>query len=376
MILRVAQNDMIQRSMHRAHTEQQPVKIAVMEPAARSLRVLDLSFNYPHIAESYIDAEIRHLLACGVQVFAWSNQVAPAPGPVPDGVEMAVGEPIAPIVARFVPDIIHLHWLMWDQSALDVLASFGKPLTARVHTDTTRERLQMYCAHPAVRRVYTYPGDSERFDFFHEKLTALPVVIERQPVLDVPRDRRLILRAASLSPRDQAMMVALAHRLPEYRVVMCLADNAHTGANGTVEAINAAITALKPNNLSVLWNVSPGEMARWYANAGLYVHTFPADKIAAMPVSIGQALSAGCYTLVRNQPRLARMVGAAGAVYESIDALVNHIRATQHWSDDAWAAHEAASRAEGEKYCADQAVAPMLKDWLQWTHLGASSGRV
>ena len=337
-----------------------------MRSVTRGLRVLDLSFNYPHIAESYIDAEIRHLLGCGVQVFAWSSQPAPAPGPVPDGVEMAVGGPIAPIVARFQPDIIHLHWLMWNQNALDVLAAFGKPMTARVHTDTTRERLQMYCAHPAVRRVYIYPGDSERFDFAHDKLRALPVVIERHPVLNVVRDRRLILRAASLSPRDQAMMVALAHRLPEYRVVMCLADNAHKGANRTVDEINAAITALKPNNLTVLWNVSPSEMARWYARAGIYVHSFPAEKTAAMPVSIGQALSAGCYTLVRNQPRLAKMVGAAGGVYASLDEAVSQVRATQQWSDEQWAARETASRAEGEKFCADQAVAPMLDDWLQF----------
>ncbi len=337
-----------------------------MKSATRALRVLDLSFNYPHIAESYIDAEIRHLLACGVKVFAWSNQLAPAPGPLPDGVEIAMGVPIAPVVARFRPDIIHLHWLMWSQSALDVLAAFGLPITARVHTDTTRERLQIYCAHPAVRRVYTYPGDSERFDFFHDKLRALPVVIERQPLLNVPRDRRLILRAASLSPRDQAMMVALANRLPSFRVVLCLADNAHHGANATVDAINAEILALKPDNLTVLWNVPPQEMARWYAQSGIYVHTFPDGKTAAMPVSIGQALSAGCYTLVRNQPQLSRMVGAAGDVYASLDEAVAWVRATERWGDAAWAARENASRAEGEKYCADQAVMPMLDDWLRF----------
>ena len=340
-----------------------------MKSGSKRLRVLDLSFNYPHLSESYIDAEIRHLLARGVNVFAWSRQPSVAPGPIPDGVELAVGTPIGDVVARFQPHIIHLHWLMWDQSALDVLAAFGKPMTARVHNDTTRERLQMYCAHPAVRRVYIYPGDCERFDFTHEKLRVMPVVIERQPPLAVLRDRRLLLRAASIAPRDQAMMVALAHRLPDHRVVLCLADTVHTGANATVDDINAAITALKPNNLSVLWNVSPAEMARWYAQAGIYVHTFPADKTAAMPVSIGQALSAGCYTLVRNQPRLAHMVGTAGDVYASLDEAVSQVRATQLWTDEQWASREAASRAEGEKYCADQAVAPMLEDWLQFAHV-------
>jgi hypothetical protein len=345
-----------------------------MNSPTQRLRVLDLSFNYPHLSESYIDAEIRHLLARGVTVFAWSSQASTAPCPVPAGVELAVGAPIADVVARFRPNIIHLHWLMWDQSALDVLAAFGLPMTARVHNDTTRERLQMYCAHPAVRRVYIYPGDCERFDFTHEKLRVMPVVIERQPELAVARDRRLLLRAASIAPRDQAMMVALAHRLPDYRVVLCLAETAHTGADGTISDINAAITTFKPSNLFVLWNVTPSDMAHWYATAGIYVHTFPANNTAAMPVSIGQALSAGCYTLVRNQPRLASMLGAAGAVYESLDEAVEKVQATEAWSDADWAAHEEASRAEGEKFCADQAVAPMLEDWLQFANLDGTQG--
>ena len=337
-----------------------------MNRTAQGLRVLDLSFNYPHLSESYIDAEIRHLLSRGVRVCAWSSQASTAPCPVPPGVELAVGEPMAALVARFQPHIIHMHWLMWAQSALDVLAAFGRPMTARVHNDTTRERLQMYCAHPAIRRVYIYPGDCERFDFTHEKLRAMPVVIERQTEIAVVRDRRMLLRAASIAPRDQAMMVELAHRLPDYRVVLCLADTAHTGADGTISEINTAITRYKPNNLFVLWNVTPADMAQWYATAGIYVHTFPADKTAAMPVSIGQALSAGCHTLVRNQPRLASMLGAAGATYASLDEAVEKVRETQTWTEADWAARETTSRAEGEKFCADQAVAPMLDDWLDF----------
>ena len=45
------------------------------------------------------------------------------------------------------------------------------------------------------------------------------------------------------------------------------------------------------------------------------------------------------------------------------------VRATQLWTDTQWAKRETVSRAEGEKYCADQAVAPMLEDWLRFANV-------
>jgi len=327
------------------------------------LRVLDISFNYPHIAESYIDAEIRQLVALGAEVVAWSHVPAPAPGPTPPGVRSFVGVPLAQLVAEFKPHVVHFHWMLWGEDVLDSMHSMGLPVTVRVHTDSTRERLQMYCAHPAVRRVYTYPMDDIRFDFQHEKCSPMPVVVSRPPdSLGVARDRRLVLRAASLSPRDQHEFVLLARKLPDFQFVICMAENRHIGAQDTINAVFDASLPPIPN-LQILWNVPPDEMARWYARAGIYLHTFPAGKIAAMPVSIGQALIAGCYTIVRNQPRLAAMIGNAGATYETYDDAVELIEQTQHWDDARWAAEENAARAEGERYCADQSIRTMVNDW-------------
>lgn len=340
-----------------------PTVVATHPRTGQPLRVLDVSFNYPHIAESYIDAEIRQLCALGAEVVAWSHVPAPAPGPTPAGVRSFVGVPLAPLVAEFKPDVVHFHWMLWGEDILDSVHAMGLPVTVRVHTDTTRERLQMYCAHPAVKRVYTYPMDDIRFDFQHEKCSPMPVVVSRPATLtDVQRDRRLVLRAASLSPRDQHEFVRLARRLPGFQFVICMAENRHIGAQDTINAVFDASLPPIPN-LQILWNVAPDEMTRWYARAGIYLHTFPHDKIAAMPVSIGQALIAGCYTIVRNQPRLAAMIGDAGATYESYDDAAWLIEQTQHWDDARWAAEEAAARVEGERYCADQSIRAMVSDW-------------
>lgn len=325
--------------------------------------MLDISFNYPHIAESYIDAEIRQLCELGVEVVAWSHIQAPAPGPTPPGVRSVVGVPIAQVVAEFKPHLMHFHWMLWGEDILDSAQKMGLPITVRVHTDTSRDRLEMYCAHPAVRHVYTYPMDDERFDFRHEKCVPMPVVVTRPPIMhDVQRDRRLVLRAASMSPRDQFEFVHMARRLPEFKFVICMAQNRHIGAQDTIDAVFAASLPPLPN-LQILWNVPPDEMARWYARAGIYLHTFPADKTAAMPVSIGQALAGGCYTIVRNQPRLAAMVGAVGALYDDYEQAAALIRDTQSWTDARWDAIANASRAQGDAYCADVSIRRMVDDW-------------
>jgi hypothetical protein len=336
---------------------------AIHPKTGEPLRVFDVSFNYPHIAESYIDAEIRQLCALGADVMSWSHIEAPAPGPTPPGVKSYVNVPMAPLIQSFKPHVVHFHWMLWGQDVLDGMAAMGLPVTVRVHTDTSRERLEMYCAHSAVRRVYTYPMDDVRFNFSHEKCSPMPVVIERPLALpEVARDQKLVLRAASLSPRDQYKFVEVARRLPDFKFVMCLAENRHIGAQDTIDAVfNANLPPLP--NLEVLWNVSPQDMAVWYARAGIYLHTFPHEKVAAMPVSIGQSLAAGCYTIVRNQPRLVSMIGSAGAKYETYEQVVALIEATRQWDDAQWMRQAEASRAEGERYCADHSIRAMVLDW-------------
>ena len=329
------------------------------------MRVLIVTFNYPQITESYIEAEVVHLRNLGVAVFVWSQTVAPAPGPLRADVGVAVGVPLDPIVADFRPDVIHLHWMLWEANVLDFLGRYGKPLTVRVHTDTSTERLQMYAAHPAVRRMYGYPGDGLRFDFAHSKFDELAIAVVRPDAAAVEKKRRLVLRAASENPRDQTLMVRLARRCPQLEFVLCIGESKHQDALETRPALDKALGHSPPLNLRIVWNESPHNMAQWFARAGIYLHTVLPHKTAAMPVSIAEALVNGCYTLVRNQPRLKAMVAGAGGVYADEDEAAAKLLATLDWSAAEWRQKSAESRAAGERFCADRALLPMLVDWQQ-----------
>ena len=329
------------------------------------MRVLIVTFNYPQITESYIEAEVVHLRNLGVAVFVWSQTVAPAPGPLRADVGVAVGVPLDPIVAEFRPDVIHLHWMLWEANVLDFLRRFGKPLTVRVHTDTSAERLQLYAVHPAVRRIYGYPGDGLRFQFGHPKFVEMAIAVIRPGALPVEKNCRLVLRAASENSRDQTLMVKLARRCPQLEFVLCIGGSSHQDARETRPLLAAALGDQPPPNLRILWNEPPQQMARWFAQAGIYLHTFLPHKIAAMPVSIAEALVNGCYTLVRDQPRLRLMIGTAGSVYADADEAAVLLDETLHWSIAAWQRKSEQSRAAGEAFCADRALPPMLDDWQQ-----------
>lgn len=336
----------------------------IVEPRA-PLRILLITFNYPQITESYIEAEVVFLRSLGFEVFVWAQTVAPAPGPLRDDIGCATGVPLDPIVARFKPDLIHVHWMLWELNVLDFLGRYGKPLTVRVHTDTSNERLQRYAAHPAVKRIYGYPGDGERFQFAHRKWVEMPISVTRPLPSALVKNHRLVLRAASENPRDQTLMVTLARRCPAFEFVLCIGASKHQDALETRPLLTAALGDAAPHNLRIMWNQSPDKMSVWFAQAGIYLHTFVPGKIAAMPVSIAEALVNGCYTLVRNQPRLTLMVGAVGGAYADDEEAFGLLAQTMHWSDELWRETAAKSRAWGDAFCADRALLPMIDDWQQ-----------
>jgi len=52
-----------------------------------------------------------------------------------------VGVSLAQLVTEFKPDIAHFHWMLWGEDVLDSIHAMGLPVTVRVHTDTSRDRL-------------------------------------------------------------------------------------------------------------------------------------------------------------------------------------------------------------------------------------------
>jgi hypothetical protein len=320
-----------------------------------------ITHDYPQATEVYIEDELRCALSQGAMIAVWALAAASVPEAMPQGVELQVGGDINALMNRFKPDVVHLHWMQWGPNVLDHFHSRGLPVTVRAHTDTTTERLAVYCAHPAVKRIYMYPGQAEYFNVTHEKFFTRPMGVSR-PIADVPRQRDLVLRAASTNQRAQTFVIDVAERMPHFNFRLVLGECHHITAPPNVAEIRRRV-ADPIENLRIDWNVSKAGMAKLFNRAGIYLFTFPEGKSAKMPLSIAQSLAAGCYVLAPNQPALARMIGTAGALYDSLDHACELLEQTRSWDDAKWAAIEGAARRQAEPMLAHNAYADLVPYW-------------
>ncbi len=335
----------------------------------RPLRILFLLFRYPHLAETYYEAEIGAARRLGIEVAVWSKHdgvgaTRPAPG-----VRVWPARPIHEAVAAFDPDVLHLHWMHWEPGALDELSKFKRPLTVRVHTDTTPERLAVYANHAAVAHIFAYSGDRERHGFSHAKLSELPIMVypPMHPEV-VVRDRQRVLRACSITPHHQSCVFDVARLLPpSFKFTLCLADGLNrVGAAETQAEIDAQI-ALQPGRVEIEHEVPADAMDLHYLRSGIYLHTHTPGKPACMPVSVSQALLAGCYVLVQDEPRLRWMIGDAGATYQTPEEAAALIAATSDWSEAQWNEQAQRAHAVGLRYHADRLMGTVSARWQALT---------
>ena len=82
-----------------------------------------------------------------------------------------------------------------------------------------------------------------------------------------------------------------------------------------------------------------------------------------MPISIGQALAAECYTLARQTPGAEEYLADAGGIYKDENQVVEMIAATAEWTDEQWPDCQARASSRAEAFEAKKVLAPMFSDW-------------
>jgi glycosyltransferase involved in cell wall biosynthesis len=110
-------------------------------------------------------------------------------------------------------------------------------------------------------------------------------------------------------------------------------------------------------------NVPYCEAAKLSGEAGIYLHTCDPAEPFGMPVSIGEAMAAGCYALVRKLPGAGNYVDKGGACFESLDDAVTLIRQTDLWSDERWEQQRRASVESARRFANEAVLDQILKDW-------------
>ena len=331
----------------------------------RPLRVLYAVANYPQLTETYIRCEIATMRRWGVEIEVWSDDPEPR-SPYPAEVTVHHGL-LRDAIARFQPELVHVHWLSKGKRYCDIVRKAGLPMTVRGHSfEFAARTVHKLAKHKAVESIFLFPHFARQLAE-HPKIHAMTSVFNREFFFPAMKSRRLVVRTGAGKPtKGLEDFLEIASRCPEHQFVLAL---------GLLPNMDRFVEQLLERNrqlgspVTVKVNLSNEEAAALVREAGIYVHTYGDDEPFGMPVSIAESLATGCVTLVRDLPGAAEYLGGAGALYRSVDEAVQRIQATANWSDDEWQVTQARAIESANMRLADEVVLlPLLNDWLKLTN--------
>ena len=328
-----------------------------------SIRVLCATDDYPQLSESYVENEIAYMRRQGVEVLVWSKLSSPSPYPVAAPVYRG---PFAAVVRRWRPDVIHAHYLHTAEAILDVAEEECVPVTVRAHAfDISPESLARVANAQATAAVYVFPHlipSGKSFPRVRPLTAAIDTArFSNGPFSNGRKNPSMVLRiGAGLPTKDLRFFMDAAKRLPSHRFVLAVAEA--TGMPQYVQAVKQMNDSLG-GPVEIRVNVPYCEAARLSSEAGIYLHTCDPAEPFGMPVSIGEAMAAGCYVLVRKMPGAEVYVGKGGACYESLEDATALIRQTELWSGERWEQQCRDSVESARRFANEAVLDQILKDW-------------
>jgi glycosyltransferase involved in cell wall biosynthesis len=323
------------------------------------MKVLYLLWNYPQISETYIDVEIAFAMRHGIDVHVWSTACRhPNLKPLCPVHRGKISEEIAAVK----PDIIHCHYM-------PVVEAYYKsvpraiPITVRGHSfDWSPSTLRRVADLDSVKRIYLFPHFADQVKDVG-KVRSLPVAFRPQPVQNVKKNHRLVLRlAAALPTKGLSDFFGVAERLADnFRFVLGVARAG--GADDYPERF--VETSRKMGSfVDVRIDVLPEEAWSLYRRASIYLDTSdPKGHAFGMPISIVEAWSEGMMVLVRDEPDARRYVGSQAYCYRTVDEAAALVAETLGWNEERWALEEASSRRRAFPFKDDLVLPYLVEDW-------------
>lgn len=328
--------------------------------AGEDVTVLYVVWGYPKISETYIKAEIGFMLRSGVKVEVWS--------PIVGTVGMMGQVPVhrgtvSDAIKAVKPDLIHVHYLNAYHDAFEIAAEEGIPVTVRGHSfDFSPGNCRRVADWPCVLRIYLFPHFAARMKG-EQKVYPLPVAFDpREFTVDRPKIREMVLRtAAAKATKGLHDFIGTASLCPAHQFVLV--------ANVVHSDYMTKLRDQAKGSVFFFEDMSNENTAGFTRMAGIYMDTNDPDlQPFGMPVSIAEALAAGCYVLVRRSRAAEEFLGGAGALYESQWEAAHQIKATLDWDDAKWA-EVGCVAVERSRAFHDSVVLPrMLEDWKTLAH--------
>jgi glycosyltransferase involved in cell wall biosynthesis len=343
-VLAVAyRRDAPNRSTDRPDARVDYVRVQQRALRRRPLRVLGVNAMFPLVTETYIHDELHALEQQGARLAWFRAQPAPAPMPV----SQPVYDDIDEAVREFDPDLLMVYWLDYAAGELERLERLGRPFGVRAHSfDRYPDLAERLAAHPLCLGVWTYP----RSPFAEMGTHTLVPIFSSVDRLPEPAPERDVIASmsAGLPKKDWPLLFEAFGRLSGHdrRVVVGV-----TVGHEEVPGELAALAAACPDPPRVQLNLVREETHALLMRTSVLVYTLRPEVGFAMPMSVVEALCAGCCVVLPDRPECREFAGPGFRGYRTADDIVRHVLEVRA-GGPAIDAEREANRAWGrERFC-------------------------
>jgi glycosyltransferase involved in cell wall biosynthesis len=282
------------------------------------LRVLASNQMFPLVTETYINDELEALVDQGVELAYYRDMHSPAPMPVP----RTVYTDFDTAVLEFQPDLVMLYWATYAETQVARLEALGLPFGVRVHSfDHDPERVARLRDHPQCIGVWGYPSDAFRMPGVHE-LAPIFTSVRDMPPPAAERDTVLSV-SAGLPKKDWPLLFDALGRLPGVprRVVVGV-----TAGWTQLPQELAELASTFDDPPLVHTNLTRPEVHALLARTALLVYTLHPDIRFGMPMSVVEALCAGCSVVLPDRPECRDFAGPGFRGYITAEEIARHAR--------------------------------------------------
>ena len=328
----------------------------------RGLRVLYALSRYPHLAHTYMMTEIETMRRYGVDVEVYSSALPLAPFATDVPLH---NDTLGKAIEDFKPHLVHVHWTHRVAKFRGDVEKAGLPLTVRGHHphDYSPKIANALQEDPVVRSVYMFKHFA---DLLSEKYTkVIPVDACFDPVLYYPdpqKDTKLVVRTSpARKVKDLDFFIRVAARCPQHRFVLVPCTTAENLYPDELRELNRSLGS--PVEIRV--DISHQEISSLMRKAGIYLYTVSPKEEYAMPISVSEAIGAGCYVLNRDSHNARVHNGNAGGFYSTEDEAVAVVNDSLTWSSKRWNDEMAKTLLRAEELASPRVVRPILDDWLK-----------
>ncbi len=280
------------------------------------LRILGVNAMFPLISETYVREELLSLVPFGADIAWYRSMSVPAPLPVP--------EPVFDDFERAIdvvqPDLAFVHWLTAASSNLPLLERHALPFGVRAHGfDFDRDVLRELMGHPLCIGAWTYPSPAFEMPGAHPLAPIFSSAELLQPPAAV-RDK-VVSVSAGLPKKDWPMLLDAFDRihLGDRRMII----GATVGFEATPSALVRACEELG-NPPLLQMNMVREDVLALLPRTAVSIYTMRPGERFGMPMSIVDALCAGCSVIVPDWPEAIEYAGPDARAYRTAEDIARH----------------------------------------------------